>query len=73
MCQAQAVLGMHDDGLLRSGGDLFACPLPLSRLDPRCNHSEPVSQFRWTSRAGHRHDWGGVVEGAGPDLRSCQG
>jgi hypothetical protein len=72
MCQAQAVLGMHDDGLPRSGGDLFAYPLSLSRLDPRCNHFEPVSQFRRTSRAGHRHDWG-VVEGAGPDLRSCQG
>jgi serine/threonine protein kinase len=34
MRQAQAVLAMLDDGLAQSHGDLFACTLPLSGLDP---------------------------------------
>jgi serine/threonine protein kinase len=34
MRQAQAVLAMLDDGLAQSDGDLFACTLPLSGLDP---------------------------------------
>jgi eukaryotic-like serine/threonine-protein kinase len=34
MRQAHAVLAMLDDGLAQSHGDLFACTLPLSGLDP---------------------------------------
>jgi serine/threonine protein kinase len=34
MRQAQAVLAMLDDGLAQSHGDLFACTLPFSGLDP---------------------------------------
>ena len=34
MRQAQAVLAMLDDGLAQSHGDLFACTLPISELDP---------------------------------------
>jgi len=34
MRQAQAVLAMLDNGLAQSHGDLFACTLPLSTLDP---------------------------------------
>lgn len=34
MRQAQAVLAMLDDGLAQSHGDLFACTLPISGLDP---------------------------------------
>lgn len=34
MRQAHAVLAMLDDGLAQSDGDLFACTLPLSGLNP---------------------------------------
>jgi serine/threonine protein kinase len=34
MRQAQAVLAMLDDGLAQSHGELFACTLPISGLDP---------------------------------------